>query len=124
MSPPPLVLRLTPLTVVAPITTYQFLIFLCGDHVIFTVHGSPPLEQGGPTKAEYTVKLEALAHWDRLDDEDLRYDNVRRVTSSPPYIQELQERLRRKRYIDNATEDVRVIPSCCRPSKLGCSSLI
>ncbi len=70
------------------------------------------------------MKLEDLAHWDRLHYRDLRYNDVSKVTSSPPYVQELQERLQRKRYINDATEDVRTILPCCRPSNLRCSSFI
>jgi len=70
------------------------------------------------------MKLEALARWDRLHHPDLRYNDVRHVTSPPQYVQELQERLRRKRHIDDATEDVRAILSCCSPPDLRCSSFI
>ena len=105
---------------------YQFLIFLCGDDVVFTddrLLDLLPTESHGTV---FTMKLRGVAYWDRLDDVDLAYNDVRRVGvgSYPPYVQELQEHLRRKRYINDATEDVHAVLPCCRPPDLRCSSFI
>ncbi len=64
--------------------------------------------------------LQNVAYWDRLRERDLTYSNVRLAPSSP-HLQELQEHLRRKRYINNVTENVRAVLPCCRPPDLHCS---
>ena len=66
-----------------PLLRTRLLWYFFHSMIPSTLRHTLSLEPGGPTRAEYTVKLEALAHWDLLDDEDLRYDDVRRVTSSP-----------------------------------------
>ena len=61
------------------------------------------------------MKLRSLAIWDHLCEDDLTYNNVRRAGLSQ-LLGEVQEHLRRKRYINNATVDVRaVVLTICRP---------
>ena len=74
---------------------------------------------------EFTIKLERVENWNRLRGEDLSHNEVREVESSP-FLQEFQQRLRRKRYIDNARGkyDVRAVLRslrCCRPPDHRCS---
>jgi hypothetical protein len=54
------------------------------------------------------MKLLDLKTWDRLSQDDLTHNDVRHASLSPQ-LQEFQERLRRKRYIDDAIEDVRAV---------------
>ena len=102
-----------------PITTCRCLPFLCGDHVIFADLGRPFFEMlpRVSERIELRMKLRSVALWDRLREDDLTYDNVRRVGSSQ-LLEEFQERLRRKRYIDAAFVEVRAVPPCCRPLDL------
>src|SRR5260370_5027357 len=76
-----------------------------------------------PTTAditEFTMKLRDLECWDRLCEDDLYYSNVRQAGSSQ-FLQEVQERLGRKRYIGNAAKDVRAPLRCCRSPDFRCS---
>jgi hypothetical protein len=66
------------------------------------------------------MKLQGLEVWDRLGNNDLYFNNVRRAGASQ-HLREFQERLERKRYISNDTADVRVVLPCCRPPDLRCS---
>ena len=63
------------------------------------------------------MNLRSLAMWDRLSEDDLTYNNVRRAGSSQ-LLEKLQERLRRKRYIDDAFVDERAVLLWCRPPDL------
>ena len=64
-------------------------------------------------KPEFTMKLQDFDRWDqKLCEDDLTYNNVRR-TSSSPHLLEFRERLRRKRYIGNDIKDVRAVVPCC-----------
>ena len=74
-------------------------------------------------RTEFTIKLQGLESWDRLCEDDLYYSDIRGVGSSQ-FLQEFQERLGQKRYIDNATEDVRAVLRCCKPPDFRCSRYI
>ena len=71
-------------------------------------------------KPEFTMKIRDLKNWDRLCQDDLTHNNVRPASLSP-HLQEFQERLRRKRYIDDAMEDIRAVLAYCRLPDLRCS---
>ena len=76
-------------------------------------------------QTKFTIKLERAENWNRLEGGDLSYNEIRQVESSP-FLQEFQQRLRRKRYIDNARGkyDVRAVLRslrCCRPPDFRCS---
>jgi len=60
------------------------------------------------------MKLRDRVNWDHLREDDLTYNNVR-LAPWPPRLREFKERLRRKRYIGDATKDVRAALLCCRP---------
>jgi hypothetical protein len=104
------------------ITICRFLLFLCGDHVVFADLGRPLFEvlPRVSDRPEFTMYLRNLATWDRLSENDLTYNNVRPAGSSQP-LEELQERLWRKRYIGDAFVNVRPVLLCCRPPDLRCS---
>jgi|SRR6266850_2432900 len=102
-----------------PITTCRLLTFLHGGRVVFT--DRTEMQTTKANKPEFTIKLEDLDRWDRgLREENLTHNNVSRASSSPQ-LEEFRERLRRKRYIDNAIEDVRAAFPCCRLPDLHCS---
>jgi hypothetical protein len=73
-------------------------------------------------KPEFTFKLQDPKKWHNgLREDDLTHNNISRVSSSPQ-LEELRERLRRKRYVDNAIEGVRaVVFPCCGLPDLRCS---
>jgi len=106
-----------------PITMCRLLTSLRRDRVVFTDRSNPDVEMH-PTEAnriEFTMRLRNLANWDRLCEDDLTYNNIRRAPFLSPRRQLFQDRLRRKRYIDKAIEDVRATISCCRLPDLRCS---
>ena len=98
-----------------PITTCRLLTFLRGDHVVFTDRSNPDVEMHTTeaNRPEFTMKLQDLENWDRLREDDLTYNNVRRAPLSP-HLREFRERLQRKRFVDNAIEDVRTVLARCR----------
>jgi hypothetical protein len=57
---------------------------LYGDHFVFAGLGKPVVEMlpSESNRTEFTMKLRSLAMWDRLREDDLSYNNVRRVGSS------------------------------------------
>ena len=76
-------------------------------------------------KTEFMIKLRRLENWDHLSVHDLSHNGVRELGSSP-FLQKFQQRLKRKRYIDNAMGkyDVRAVLRslrCCRPPDFRCS---
>jgi hypothetical protein len=63
-------------------------------------------------KPEFTFKLQDLSKWPNgLHEEDLTHNNISRASSSPQ-LEEFRERLRRKRYVDNAIQGVRAVFPC------------
>jgi hypothetical protein len=80
------------------------------------------------TRTEFTMKLWSPAVWDLLCNDDLIYNNVRRAGSSQP-LREFQERLRRKRYVDNDVSYVQhfIVPNhliCIVPGVCGALGLL
>jgi len=97
--------------------------FLCGGYLVYPGaafgHGAPVLEilPSRPTRAEFIIRLRSNGNWDRLCSADLTYNNVKPVRSSQR-LEGVQERLRRKRFIE---EEVRAVLPCSRPPDLRCS---
>ena len=69
-------------------------------------------------RIEFVMQLLDCDNWDRLSEIDLNHNKVRHAGSSP-YLREVQERLLRKRYTNNAVG----VAACCRPPDLRCSSI-
>jgi hypothetical protein len=80
-------------------------------------------------KTEFTMKLRELQYWNRLSVEDLSLNKINEARSSQ-FLQEFQGRLKRKRYIDNATKgdyEVRAVLRslrCFRPPDFRCSKCL
>jgi hypothetical protein len=70
------------------------------------------MQATGANWPEFTMKLRDLKNWNRLCQDDLTHNNISRASSSP-HLRAFQERLRRKRYIDDAIEDVRAVLAHC-----------
>jgi hypothetical protein len=64
-------------------------------------------------RTEFMIKIQSLGRWDCLRGDDLCYSNIRQAGSSR-ILESFQERLGRKRYIVNGTEEVCVVPRYCR----------
>ncbi|KAH9957699.1 kinase-like domain-containing protein [Russula dissimulans] len=63
-------------------------------------------------RTEFIMKLRRFERWPQLCESDLNHSNVRKARSSQ-FLQEFQERLGRRRYISNATEDLfRALVQC------------
>ena len=65
-------------------------------------------------KAEFTMKIRGLERWDHLCQDDLYHSNVVAGTSQSQFLKTFQERLWRKRYIEDGTKNVRAVLHCCR----------
>jgi hypothetical protein len=77
---------------------------------------------------QYKMKLRDFDCWGNLSEDDLRYNDLRYHNTSEvssQFFEEVQESLRRKRYIGNATQDVRaLLLRCCGRPDLRCSRII
>ncbi len=63
---------------------------------------------------QFIIKVEKPENWDRLSEHDLHANEVI-YTRSSHYLEEVQERLRHKRYIRDVHKNVRAAVACCRP---------